>query len=151
MPLVSGQDLALVFISQVREKIGVMFGDKDEICGGNAPKFYASLILNVKRIGSEVEDGTRTANKTRVECKKNQIAPPFRKADVLIRYGKGFDKEASLLDLGQKHDLVQLKGSWYSMGGEKIGQGEKAACKTLRKNKALREKLDKAVRKKLTW
>ena len=131
IPLVNEEDVALLWVSQVRNKIGVKFGDPDDVCGGNAPKFYASMILHVTNFGSEKVDGERVANKLWVEPKKNQIAPPFKKAEVRVVYGEGFDKEKSLLWIAEKLGTVKRKGAFYKHGGKTLGQGLNAAADTL--------------------
>jgi recombination protein RecA len=149
------EDVALVFISQVRKKIGVMFGSDEELAGGNAPKFYASLIMYVRRVGT-VKEGDeknveKVGSKIEVECRKNQIAPPFKKAKFNIVYGKGVDYEHSLLIQCEKLDLVEKSGTWYSYGGERIGQGIQAAAKQLRSNTELRGSLVRVMRKAMGW
>lgn len=151
MPLVSKEDVALVFISQVRKKIGVMFGDDEEIAGGNAPKFYASLVLHVRRLAAEREGETKVGNKVRVEPKKNQIAPPFRRGEAMIRFGKGFDRERALLTRGETLGLVKKSGNTYQFKDDKLGVGNTNAVKFLRKNRELREALAKAIRNAEGW
>lgn len=152
IPVVSQQDVALVFVSQVRKKIGVMFGDDEEIAGGNAPKFFASLVLHVTRLAAERRDGEKVGNKVRIECKKNQIAPPFKRANCLIEYGKGLDGEQSLLTRGATLGVVECTpGSYYIFDGEKIGHGLDRAAKKLRKNTEWRDKIAKAVRELEPW
>ncbi len=148
---ISREDIALVLISQVRKKIGVMFGDGDEIGGGQAPRFYASLIMKVVRVGGENEDGVKVANKTQVTCVKNQIAPPFRKAQFLIRYGKGADFSRSLIVAGAQHGLIVKSGSTYYYGEEKLGIGEGAAAKFLKKNPKVRDEINAKFREQRGW
>lgn len=151
MPLVHKEDVALVFISQVRQKMNVMFGDDEEIAGGNAPKFFASLVLHVKRLTAEREGEVKIGNKIRVEPKKNQIAPPFRRAEVLVRYGKGFDKEAALLARGLKLDLIKKEGNTFSFNGEKLGIGEQNAVKAIRKSDTFRTEIAAAIAAQEPW
>jgi recombination protein RecA len=152
LPLVSEEDIALVFISQVRKKFGVTFGDDEELAGGNAPKFYASLIIHVKRRASErSEAGEKIANLVQFECKKNQIAPPFRKALLKVRYGYGFDRVLSVLNRAIAVGLVDKSGTWFSYGSDKLGQGEEKAVATLKSNKELYQKLEAALRKAEGW
>jgi recombination protein RecA len=148
---ISQESVALVLISQVRKKIGIVFGDPDEIAGGQAPRFYASLIMKVTRTGSEVTDGEKTANKTQVECKKNQISPPFKKAQVLIKYGRGVDFARSLLMAATRSGLISKTGNTYSIGEEKIGIGEGAATKWLRKNVEVKDRINKQWRELKGW
>jgi len=133
IPLVSREDVALVFISQVREKIGVMFGDKEDTAGGRAPRFYASLIINVKRVGSETDPKTniRMCDHNQAYIAKNQIAPPFRKAEFDIVYGKGVDYFASLIKVAVAKGLVKQNGQWYVWNGHKYGPGIKKAARIL--------------------
>jgi len=145
------EDVALLFISQVRKKIGVMFGNDEEIAGGNAPRFYASLIMHVKRIGTEKKDGTKTGSVVEVECRKNQIAKPFQKGKAVIKYGSGIDFEQSLLLLGEKTGVITKSGSWLDHDGERIGAGYVAAAKVLRKNREWRDKIWAAVKTELGW
>ncbi len=147
----SREDVALLLISQVRKKIGIMFGDQDEIAGGQAPRFYASLIMKVTRVGSDKEDGVKVANKIEVDCRKNQVAPPFRKAAFMIRYGKGVDVSRSLVVEGAKVGIITKAGNTYEYGGEKLGLGELAATKFLRKHGEMRVKLAAQFREKMGW
>lgn len=138
MPKVSKEDVALLWISQVRKKM-VMFGDDAETAGGNAPKFYASLLLDVRRVASDKDkDGARVANKLVVECKKNQIAPPFRKADVVIDYGHGINGEIALLTQGVADGIVEKSGHFYIFGKYNLGNGLANAAKKLKEDETLR-------------
>jgi recombination protein RecA len=145
------EDVALLFISQVRSKIGVLFGSAEEICGGNAPRFFASLIMYVKRVGTEKTDGSKTGALLEVECKKNQIAPPFKKAKAVIKYGKGVDFEQSLILQAEHMGIVEKSGAWFSYEGERIGQGYNASGKALRKNPKWRDQINRDVRVALGW
>lgn len=151
IPIVSKEDVALVFISQVRKKMNVMYGDDEEIACGNAPKFYASLVLHVKRLAKEREGENTVGNKVRIECKKNQIAPPFKKADVMVRFGKGFDKEQAVITRGVTLGVLEHKGTTFSLDGEKIGIGIGNACKALRRQPELRARVFETVRKAEAW
>jgi len=151
MPVVSKEDVALVFISQVRKKIGVMFGDDEDTAGGNAPKFYASLILHVKRLASDREGEVKVGNKVRVEAKKNQIAPPFRRGEAHIRFGKGFDRERALITRGEALGLVKKSGNTYAYTGAKLGVGISNAVKHLRKDTTMRDTLAAAIREAEGW
>jgi len=114
---------SVIFINQIRMKIGVMFGNPETTTGGNALKFYATQRLDIRRIGS-IQDGDKTiGNRTRVKVVKNKIAPPFRQAEFDIIYGTGISKEGDLLDLGVELDIVEKSGAWYSFHEERIGQG----------------------------
>lgn len=148
---ISREDIALVLISQVRKKISISFGDPDEIGGGQAPRFFASLIMKVVRIGGESEDGVKVANKTEVVCRKNQISPPFRKCLFLIRYGKGGDFARSLVLTGARNGIISKSGTTYFYNEEKLGIGEAAAAKYIKKRPELRDEINKALREKKGW
>lgn len=124
----------LIFINQIRMKIGVMFGNPETTTGGNALKFYASVRLDIRRVGSVKEGEEVIGSETRVKVVKNKIAAPFKQADFIITYGEGINIEAELLDLGVKHSLIEKAGAWYSYQGEKIGQGKANACRFLKAN-----------------
>jgi len=151
MPLVHKEDVSLIWISQVRQKMNVTFGDKEEVAGGKAPKFYASLLLYVTRLAKEVKEGEAVANKISVYVKKNQIAPPFKKAECTIVYGKGIDAELSMLTEGVKRGLVKQSGSWYHFGKQRIGQGLAQSAMSLRDDDDVREKLEKALKTLYGW
>ena len=114
----------VIFINQIRMKIGVMFGSPETTTGGNALKFYASVRLDIRRIGAIKNGDEVVGNETRVKVVKNKVAPPFRNAEFEIIYGEGVSREGELVDLGVAHELVQKSGSWYSYGGDRIGQGK---------------------------
>ena len=141
----------MLFISQVRKKIGVLFGNDEEIAGGNAPRFYASLIMYVKRVGTEKDDGVKSGSVLEVECRKNQIAPPFKKAKMVIKYGRGIDYEQSLVLQAEKMGIVEKSGAWFSHDGERIGQGYLSTAKRLRKDTELRGRITEEVRAGLGW
>jgi recombination protein RecA len=124
---VSKSDCLLIFINQVRHKIGVMFGNPEVTSGGNALKFYASVRLDIRRIGSIKQGEEILGNRTRVKVVKNKVAPPFRRAEFDIIYGKGISLTGELVDMGVELELVQRSGSWYSLGDERIGQGRENA------------------------
>lgn len=147
----SREDVALVFISQIRKKIGVMFGSPDDMAGGQAPRFYASLIMFVVRVGTEKVDGEKVGNKIEVECKKNQVAPPFKKAHFNINYGTGVDFERSLLVAAEKAGVVEKSGAFYCYEGERIGNGIEASATFLRKRVEWAEKINTAFREKAGW
>lgn len=119
----------LIFINQIRMKIGVMFGNPETTTGGNALKFYASVRLDIRRTGAIKDSDEIVGNETRVKVVKNKISPPFKQADFQILYGRGISKEAELLDLGVAHKMVDKAGAWYSYNGDKIGQGKNNAVK----------------------
>lgn len=135
-----------IFINQIRMKIGVMFGNPETTTGGNALKFYASVRLDIRRIGSIKEGDEVVGNETRIKVVKNKIAAPFKQAETQIMYGRGFNKQAELIDLGVKNKMVEKAGAWYSYKGDKIGQGKANACKYLIENPAIGLELDKNLR-----
>jgi len=140
----------LVFINQIRMKIGVMFGNPETTTGGNALKFYASVRLEVRKIET-IEKGEEEAvgNKVRVKVVKNKVAPPFREAEFEILYGKGISREGELIDMGALHGLVEKSGSWYAYEGERIGQGKDNARTYLIEHPEIAAKIDAALRTKL--
>jgi len=131
---VSKSGATIIFINQIRMKIGVMFGSPETTSGGNALKFYASIRIDVRRIGAIKEGDVVTGNRTRVKIVKNKVAPPFRQAEFDILYNEGISKEGDLLDLGVDEGIVEKSGSWYSYGGERIGQGREKARTFLKEN-----------------
>lgn len=139
----------VIFINQIRMKIGVMFGSPETTTGGNALKFYASVRLDIRRIGAVKEGEEVVGSETRVKVVKNKIAPPFKKAEFEILYGKGINRFAEVIDLGVDQGLIEKSGSWYACGGEKIGQGKNNACKYLAENPKLAESLELQIREKL--
>lgn len=144
IPKVSKEDVALVWISQIRQKIGVQFGDPNDISGGKAPKFYASLRLDVVRGKAIQKNGKKIGNETSLVCRKNQISPPFKRAEFKIIYGKGIDIYDALITQAIKDGIIEQSGSWYSWGEEKLGQGVESAMKTIIDNgwlEALKEEL----------
>ena len=137
----------VIFINQIRMKIGVMFGNPETTTGGNALKFYSSVRLDIRRIGAVKEGEEVIGNETRVKVVKNKVSPPFKQAEFQIMYGEGINTEGEILELGQKLELVEKSGSWYSHNGEKIGQGKVNASKFLRENTKIRDTLVKEIRK----
>ena len=137
----------VIFINQIRMKIGVMFGNPETTTGGNALKFYSSVRLDIRRIGAVKEGEEVVGNETRVKVVKNKVSPPFKQAEFQIMYGEGINTEGEILELGQKLELVEKSGSWYSHNGEKIGQGKVNASKFLRENTKVRDTLVKEIRK----
>jgi recombination protein RecA len=139
----------MVFINQVREKIGVMFGNPETTTGGRALKFYSSVRIEVRRISSLKDGDTVTGNRTRIKVVKNKVASPFREAEVDILYGEGISREADLLDLGAEQGVVEKSGSWYAFSGERLGQGRENARMFLKENPPLRRRIEAAIREKI--
>jgi recombination protein RecA len=147
--IVSKSKTCMIFINQIREKIGVMFGNPETTTGGRALKFYASVRVDIRRIAS-IKDGDRVVgNRTKVKIVKNKIAAPFREAEFDILYGEGISKEGDLIDVAAEHNILEKSGAWFSYGGERIGQGRENARQFLRDNPDVRKKLDGEVRKAL--
>lgn len=139
----------VIFINQIRMKIGVMFGNPETTTGGNALKFYASVRLDIRRIGS-VKDGEEiVGNETRVKVVKNKVAPPFKQAEFIIQYGAGINKLGELVDLGVAQGLVDKAGAWYAYQGNKIGQGKANAMKYLADNPKIADEIEKELRSRL--
>jgi recombination protein RecA len=138
----------VVFINQIRMKIGVMFGSPETTTGGNALKFYASQRLDIRRLGAIKEGEVVTGNRTRVKVVKNKIAPPFREAEFDIIYGTGISKEGDILDLGTSFDIVEKSGAWYSFKGERMGQGRENAKKFLAENVDIRNQVVDLIKEK---
>src|SRR5277367_2076839 len=139
----------LIFINQIREKIGVMFGNPETTTGGRALKFYSSVRIEVRRIGAIKDGETIAGNRTKIKVVKNKVAAPFREVEVDILYGKGISREGDLLDLGVTQELVEKSGSWYSFGGERIGQGRDNARTFLEEHPDLCSKLEADLRRDL--
>ncbi|WP_429236982.1 recombinase RecA [Aeromonas salmonicida] len=138
-----------IFINQIRMKIGVMFGSPETTTGGNALKFYASVRLDIRRIGAIKEGDEVVGNETRVKVVKNKVAPPFKQAEFQIFYGVGISKEGELVDLGVKHKLIDKAGAWYSYNGEKIGQGKANVMKLFTENKVMAAEVEARLRELL--
>ena len=138
-----------IFINQIRMKIGVMFGSPETTTGGNALKFYASVRLDIRRIGAIKEGDEVVGNETRVKVVKNKVAPPFKQAEFQIFYGAGISKEGELVDLGVKHKLIDKAGAWYSYNGEKIGQGKANVMKLSAENKVMAGEVEARLRELL--
>jgi recombination protein RecA len=146
---VARTNTCLVFINQLREKIGVMFGNPETTTGGKALKFYASVRMEVRR-GAALKDGEQiVGNRTKVKVVKNKVAAPFKEVEVDLLHGYGFSREGDLLDLGAAHGAVEKSGSWFSFGGERIGQGRENARQFLREHPEMTKRIDAAVRAKL--
>ncbi len=143
---ISRSQTCLVFINQIRQKIGVMFGSPETTSGGNALKFYASMRIDIRRIGA-LKDGTDVVgNRTRVKFVKNKLAPPFRQAEFDIMYGKGISREADLIDIGSDLGIVDKTGAWYSYDGERLGQGRENAKRFLQENAAIAHDIETKIR-----
>ncbi len=136
----------IIFINQLREKIGVMFGNPETTTGGRALKFYASVRLDIRKIENIKQDGEIVGNRARVKVVKNKVAPPFREAEFDIVYGKGISKEGNILDMAVNLDIIEKSGSWFSYNGEKIGQGRENVKLYLHNNPEVMEEVEKKVR-----
>src|ERR1700726_4470329 len=147
--IVSKSKTSLIFINQIREKIGVMFGNPETTTGGRALKFYSSVRVDVRRIASIKEGDRVVGNRTKVKIVKNKMAAPFREAEFDILYGEGISKEGDLLDIAVNNNILEKSGSWFSYKGERIGQGRENARQFLKDNKDTMAKLDTEVRKSL--
>ncbi len=146
---VSKSNTCLIFINQIREKIGVMFGSPETTSGGRALKFYSSVRVDIRRIAAIKDGETVTGNRTKLKVVKNKLAPPFREVEFDILYGEGISKEGDLLDLGVQHNVVEKSGSWFSYGGERIGQGRENSRQFLKDNPDIRTSIDRTVRERL--
>ena len=145
-PVVSKNNCVVIFINQLREKVGVMFGNPETTTGGRALKFYAAVRLDVRKIETLKSGGEVIGNRTRVKIVKNKVAPPFREAEFDIMFGKGISTEGDLIDLASNVGIVQKSGAWFSYNGEKIGQGRENAKQFLLNNPELKDEIDKKVR-----
>ena len=143
---ISKSNTIVLFINQIRMKIGIMFGNPETTTGGNALKFYASLRLDIRRIGAIKDRDEVVGNQTRVKVVKNKVAPPFKQVEFDIMYGAGISKTGELLDLGVKANVVEKSGSWFSCDGERIGQGREAAKAFLSANPDIANKIEAAIR-----
>ncbi|MFZ0468180.1 MAG: recombinase RecA [Thiogranum sp.] len=139
----------VIFINQIRMKIGVMFGNPETTTGGNALKFYSSVRLDIRRTGAIKKGDEIVGNETRVKVVKNKMAPPFKQAEFEILYGEGISREGELIDLGVKHDIVDKAGAWYSYNGDRIGQGKDNVRTFLKDNPEMAADIDKQLRDKL--
>jgi len=142
---ISKSRTAVVFINQIRQKIGVMFGNPETTTGGNALKFYATVRLDIRRIAQIKKDDSVIGGRTRVKVVKNKLAPPFREAEFDILYGEGISREGDILDLGVEQDVVEKSGAWYSVGGERIGQGRENARLFLKEHPEMAGDLAKKI------
>ena len=145
--VISKSNCTVVFINQLREKVGVMFGNPETTTGGRALKFYSSVRLDVRRIESLKQSGEVTGNRTRVKVVKNKIAPPFKEAEFDIMFGEGISREGDILDIAAGIDLVNKSGAWYAYEGNKIGQGRENAKQYLKENPLICEEIEKKVRR----
>ncbi len=139
----------VIFINQIRMKIGVMFGSPETTTGGNALKFYATMRLDIRRIGSIKKGDEVVGNETRVKVVKNKVSPPFREAIFDIMYGQGISREGEIIDMGVEADIVEKSGAWYSYGGERIGQGKDNAREFLKENPEMAKEIEAKIREKL--
>jgi recombination protein RecA len=147
--IVAQSNTCLIFINQIREKIGVMFGSPETTTGGRALKFYSSIRMDIRRIGA-IKDGDKVVgNRTRVKIVKNKVAPPFRECEFDIMYGEGISREGDLIDLGVLHKVVEKSGAWFSYAGERLGQGRDNSKQTLKDRPELRERIEFDVRSAL--
>src|SRR5690606_28733365 len=143
--IISKSKTTVIFINQLRMKIGVMFGNPETTTGGNALKFYASLRMDIRRISQIKQGDSVIGNRTRVKVVKNKIAPPFREAEFDIMYNEGISREGDVLDLATNREIVEKSGAWFAYEGEKIGQGREAAKAYLKDNPKVLEKMAKQV------
>lgn len=144
--VISKSNCIVIFINQLREKVGVMFGNPETTTGGRALKFYSSIRLDVRRIESLKQNGEIVGNRTRIKVVKNKIAPPFKEAEFDIMFGKGISKEGDILDLAANIGIVSKSGAWYAYNDEKIGQGRENAKAFLRENSIVRDEIEEKVR-----
>lgn len=135
-----------IFINQLREKVGVMFGNPETTPGGRALKFYSSIRLDIRRVESIKQGNDVVGNRTRIKVVKNKVAPPFKQADVDIMYGEGISREGSIVDIATEMDIIQKSGAWYSFNGDRLGQGRENAKQFLKENPALADAIEKQIR-----
>ena len=145
-PVISKSNCVVIFINQLREKVGVMFGNPETTTGGRALKFYSSVRMDVRRIETLKQSGEMVGNRTRVKIVKNKIAPPFKEAEFDIMFGKGISKEGDILDLAVECDLVSKSGAWFAYNGDKIGQGRENAKTYLSEHPEIMEELEQNIR-----
>jgi len=147
--VVSKSKTSLIFINQLREKIGVMFGNPETTTGGRALKFYASVRIDIRRIASIKDGDVVVGGRTRVKVVKNKVAPPFREAEFDVMYGEGISREGDLLDLAVDKRIVEKSGTWFAYSGERLGQGRENAKTFLRENPETFQKIEERVRREL--
>ncbi len=146
---VSKSKASLIFINQLREKIGVMFGNPETTTGGRALKFYSSVRIDIRRIGAIKDGEDVVGNRTRVKIVKNKMAPPFREAEFDIMYGEGVSREGDLIDIAVEHKIIEKSGAWFAYGGERLGQGRENVKTFLKENTDIRAAIDEKVRRAL--
>ncbi len=144
--VINKSNAVVVFINQLREKVGIMFGNPETTAGGRALKYYASVRLDIRKIENIKQDGEVIGNRARVKVVKNKVAPPFREAEFDIIYGKGISKEGNILDIAVNLDIIEKSGSWFSYNGERIGQGRENVKKYLKENPKVAEEVEKKIR-----
>jgi recombination protein RecA len=147
--VVSKSKTCLIFINQIREKIGVMFGSPETTTGGRALKFYSSVRIDIRRIAAIKDGDAVVGNRTKIKVVKNKLASPFREAEFDIVYGEGISKEGEMIDLGAQHNVIEKSGSWFSYKTERIGQGRENARQFLKDNPDIRQSIDTELRKTL--
>jgi recombination protein RecA len=147
--VVSKSKTSLIFINQLREKIGVMFGNPETTTGGRALKFYASVRLDIRRIASIKDGDAVVGGRTRVKVVKNKVAPPFREAEFDVMYGEGISKYGDLIDIGVDKKIIEKSGAWFAYGGERLGQGRENAKQFLRDNPEIARTIEDRVRREL--
>ena len=145
-PVISKSNCVVIFINQLREKVGVMFGNPETTTGGRALKFYSSVRMDVRRIETLKQGGEMVGNRVRIKIVKNKIAPPFKEAEFDIMFGKGISKEGDILDLAANIDVINKSGAWYAYNGDKIGQGRENAKTYLREHPEIMEEVEAKVR-----
>jgi len=146
---ISKSQTTLIFINQIRMKIGVMFGNPETTTGGNALKFYASVRLDIRRIGAIKQGEEVVGNQTRVKVVKNKVAPPFREAEFEIMYGQGISREGEIIEMGVAQNIIEKSGSWYSYKGERIGQGKENVRNYLQQHADTAREIETALRARL--
>jgi len=144
--VVSKSKTSLIFINQLREKIGVMFGNPETTTGGRALKFYSSVRVDIRRIGAIKDGETTVGGRTRVKVVKNKLAPPFREAEFDVMYGEGISREGDLVDQGVEHKIIDKSGTWFSYGGERLGQGRENAKSFLKQNPEMASAIEQKLR-----
>src|SRR5580700_1761795 len=147
--IISRSRTIVIFINQIRMKIGVMFGNPETTTGGNALKFYSSVRMDIRRVGAIKSGNDVIGSRTKVKVVKNKVAPPFREAEFDILYGSGISKEGELVDMASEHNIIEKLGAWYSYGGERIGQGRENARDLLRANPQIADEIEAKLRAKL--
>ena len=144
--VISKTNCIVLFINQLREKVGVMFGNPETTTGGRALKFYSSVRLDVRRVEALKQAGEMVGNRTRIKVVKNKVAPPFKEAEFDIMFGQGISREGDMLDLAASCNVINKSGAWYAYNGEKIGQGRENAKQFLKENQAVRDEVEQKVR-----